>query len=126
MPKKPQRDNRAPRELRTVHTAGERAASLLQRISRHAGVVLQPPQGPSPDGAPSGWLPRLQAALPEELRPQLTQVIEKSDGLVLFVRSAAWASRLKLLLPELDRVAEHRRLTVRLDPAAKGHLPRNT
>ncbi len=83
-------------------------------------MVLAAPEGAQGKDAPPGWLARVQAALPEELRPQLTQVIEKPDGLVLFVRSAAWASRLKLLLPDLEQVAEHRRLTVRLDPAAKG------
>jgi len=97
---------------------------LLQRISRQAQVVLQPSAGAREEAAAPGWLSRVQAALPEELRPQLTQVIEKPDGLVLFVRSAAWASRLKLVLPDLDQVAGHRRLTVRLDPGAKGHPPR--
>ena len=38
------------------------------------------------------------------------------EGLVLFVSSAAWASRVKLVLPELAEATERRQLVVRLDP----------
>jgi hypothetical protein len=87
-------------------------AGLLQRITKRAQVVLPTPG----DGAPDPWLQKLRAALPEELRPHLLSVLEKPDELVLFAGSAAWASRLKLVLPELAGAAGQRRLTVRLDP----------
>ena len=119
MPKKPPRDNRGRRELSTVHTAGDSAARLLQRITKRAQVVL-PAGGPRAGAAGESWLQRLQAALPEELRPHLLAVLEKPDGLVLFAGSATWASRLKLALPELAEAAGRRPLTVRLDPGSRG------
>lgn len=115
MPKKTGRDNRAGRELRTVHSAGSRLDGLLQRITKRANVMLPVPGGPA-GAAPEPWLQRLRAALPEELRPHLTGVLEKSGELVLFAGSATWASRLKLVLPELAPAAGGRRLVVKLDP----------
>ncbi len=87
---------------------------MLQRIARRAQVVL-PGSGKAGTDAPD-WLARVQAALPPELRPHLTKVLEKPEGLVLFVSSAAWASRVKLVLPELAEATERRQLVVRLDP----------
>jgi len=111
MPKKPPRNNPKARELRTVHTAGDSAAALLQRISRRAQVVL--PGGGGAGGAPS-WLSRLQAALPAEQRPHLVEVLEKEGALLLFVDTAAWAARVRLSLPDLAAAMEGRQLEVRL------------
>lgn len=122
MPKKPPRDNRAAVELRTVHTAGDSAARLLQRITKRAQVVL-PGAGPAAASGGETWLARLQAALPAELRPHLLGVLEKADGLVLFAGSATWASRLKLALPDLAEAAGQRALTVRLDPGQRAARP---
>lgn len=105
MPKKPPRDNPRGRERRTVQSA----ASLLQRITLKTGIV---PQAPDEAGA---LLERLRAALPAELRPHLTSVLQKSDELVCFVDGAAWAGRLKLAMAEQPGLAD-RRLTVRLMP----------
>lgn len=114
MPKKPLRDNRGVAELRTVHTAAAGAARVLQRISRRARVVLPPAEdGPARD---ISWVSRLRAALPDELRMHLLQVLEKERELVLFADSAVWAGRLRLALPDLEPLAGDRRLTVRLQP----------
>lgn len=113
MPKKPPRDNRNRPELRTVHTAGASAAALLQRITRRAQVLL-----PAVSGAVAGgsWLERLREGLPEEQRRHLVDVLEKEQGLLLFVDSAAWAGRIRLSLPDLAGLSAGRRLDVRLAP----------
>ena len=118
MPKKPPRDNRGPRELRTVHSAGAGAAALLQRITKQAGVRLPAPS-PGHPPAPEDWLARLRTALPAELRPHLARVLEKDDGLVLFAASAAWAGRIRLELPALDAVAGGKALKLRIEPVLR-------
>ncbi len=120
MPKKTPPDNRRAKGLHTVHTAGDGAARVLQRISARARVVL--PGQTVAAMPPPAWLERLRAALPEELRPHLVGVLEKSDGLVLFAASAAWAGRLKLELPDLAGAAENRPLKVRLAPQQRAAL----
>jgi hypothetical protein len=111
MPKKPPRDNRKARELRTVHTAGAGAAALLQRITRRAQVVVSPAS--EGEGGVTPWLVRLRGRLPEEQRAHLLDVLEKEAALVLFVDSAAWAARIRLSLPELS-VAAGRPVELRL------------
>lgn len=81
------------------------------------------PGEPRAGGAGETWLQRLRTALPEELRPHLLDVLEKTDGLVLFAGSAAWAGRLKLALPELAEAAGNRRLTVRLEARGRATRP---
>jgi hypothetical protein len=108
MPKKPPRDNPRSRELRTVHNAGQAAAGLLQRITRKAGVVLSDP------GDGQSWLEKLRAALPEEQRRHLVDVIEKAEELVLLVDAAVWAGRIRLSLPDLAPLAAPRQMKVRI------------
>lgn len=89
---------------------------MLQRISRRAQVVL--PGAAAGPGTPS-WLERLRAALPEAQRAHLVEVLEREQGLVLFVDSATWAGRIRLSLPELGEVAGDRPLQVRLATRAR-------
>jgi len=107
MPKKLPRNNPAGHSHRTVHSA----ASLLQRIKQKAGGNLPPPQL-----AGVATLEQLRMRLPEELRPHLTEVLEKPGELVLFTDSAVWAGRLKLASAELAAVAAGRRQVVRIMP----------
>jgi hypothetical protein len=123
MHKKPRRDNRAGRELSTVHTAGDQAALLLQRIKQRARLEITGESASRP--APESCLQQLRAALPESLRPHLVGVIEKSEGLTLLADSAVWAGRLKLALPDLAVAAGHRPMIVRLDPGAGAGTRRN-
>ncbi len=59
---------------------------------------------------------QLRALLPEELRPHLTEVLEKPGELVLFTDSAVWAGRLKLAAAALSGLAAGRRQVVRVMP----------
>lgn len=110
MPKKPPRDNPPGRQRRTVQSA----ASVLQRITRHSGV-LQAPQGPSP-APPESLLERVRGQLPAELRPHLLDAMEKEGELVCFVDSAVWAGRFRLAAAETPALAAGSRLTLRVMP----------
>lgn len=102
MPKTPPRDNPKNRALRTVHSAAE----LLQRVSQQAGAARSATED-------------LRLALPESLRPHLTNVLEKPGELVLFTDSAVWAGRLRLAAAELE-LAGGRQLTIRVVPREAG------
>jgi hypothetical protein len=109
MPKKPPRNNPQDRNQRTVQSA----ASLLRRISQKSGGVVPPPGAAR---ASISLIGKLQALLPEELRPHLIEVLEKPGELVLFTDSAVWAGRLKLAAPVLAETAAGRRQVVRVMP----------
>jgi hypothetical protein len=114
MPKKPTRDNRKGRELRTVHTAGAGAAALLQRISGRAGVHISPLDS-HPAGAPAET-DRLRQLIPRELDAHVVELLVKDEGSVLFMDSAAWAARLRLWLAEHPGSGGTKPVTVRLKP----------
>ena len=117
MPKKPPRNNPPQRMGRTVQSA----ATLLQRVTRRAGIGA----GELPTLATGGQLEKLRALLPENLRPHLIAVLEKSGELVIFADSAAWAARLKLAAPDLAALAAGRRLVVRLMPQQRKQKQEN-
>ena len=121
MPKKPPRNNPPDRERRTVQSA----ASLLRRISQKSGggarVVVAGPASTKGD-RDTLLIDQLRAQLPRELQPHLAGCLEKPGELVLFVESAAWATRLKLYVAELPALAAGRRCTVRVMPRA-GYRP---
>jgi hypothetical protein len=73
----------------------------------------------------AGLLERLQESVPAELRLHIIEVILRPGELVVFTESAAWAGRLRLALAEvreetlkstLPELAEHPKLTLRVQP----------
>jgi Dna[CI] antecedent, DciA len=117
MPNKPPRNKQAaPRTRATLS-----AASLLQRITRKSAISL--PQMGSTGTA--GLLKRVQESVPAELRLHIFEVILRPGELVVFTESAAWAGRLRLALaearadpsrPSLPELADHPKLTLRVQP----------
>lgn len=121
MPKKPPRDNRKGRELRTVHTAGAEAAALLQRIKKRAGVALTPAHAGGP--ATAALVHPELARLPAELSCHVVDTLGKEGELVVFTDSAAWAARLKLWMGERLDAASSRRVTVRIRQQQRNNSP---
>ena len=118
MPVKPPRNKPPFRNSGTPRSA----ASLLQRITRQAGV--NPLSNPKVASRPP-LLERLRLSLPEDDRPHLLEVRQNDPELVFFADSAAWAARLRLALvdlaarlpdPELPELTQKTRFVIRLMP----------
>lgn len=117
MPNKPPRNKQAHSRTRATLSA----ATVLERIARKSLISL-------PERAPDGsaeLLERLRGSLPEELRAHVTQVLLRSGEMIVFTESAVWAARLRVAIAELrggvmsrelPELAEHQRLTLRVQP----------
>jgi Dna[CI] antecedent, DciA len=108
MPNKPPRNKQsAPRTRATLS-----AAALLQRITRKSAISM--PQMASTGTA--GLLKRLQESVPAELRSHIFEVILRPGELVVFTESAAWAGREGPLQATVPELADHPKLTLRVQP----------
>ena len=70
------------------------------------------------------WLDWLKAALPEELRGALINVIQSGAELTVLAASAAWSARLRYALDEFDgkikqRAPEIERIKVKVAPRGR-------
>jgi hypothetical protein len=68
---------------------------------------------------------RLRALLPDAAAPHLVGVVDGDDELTVYVDSPAWATRLRFLLPDLQRRLQRdgRRARVRVLPAEGSRRP---
>ena len=71
-----------------------------------------------------GWLDWLRAALPDELRAAVINVIRKGDELTVLAASAAWSARLRFAVAALApgiqaRAPEVCKVKVRVAPSAR-------
>jgi len=103
MPKKPPRDNRRDRAIRTVRSAG----AVLERLGLARGNGI-PPQNQLSEA--------LCRRLPEGLRRHVMETVEKHGELVILADSANWAARVRLALAADPAAGDGRRITVKVTP----------
>ena len=127
MPKTPPQDKKSIPKKRT--RAASRFGGARSRVApqslggiMQSGGWLQALQ--QTRATQQGWLDWLRAALPDELRAAVINVVRKGDELTVLAASASWSARLRFavaaLVPQVEaRAPEITAVKVRVAPAGR-------
>ena len=101
MPKKGARNKRggsrnSPRRPTEIRTQPDSVKALLARVSPALTRVTDQA------ARQSTWRVWLAAHLPEDLTVRLSGIVEREGTLVLFAESAAWSTRLRYAMQEIE------------------------